>query len=102
MAATQPKALLKGKHPKVVTPKVTAVSAVERVQIRERRRLSRSGQEPGQRPLCQWARPQLACSLLGRPHSTVRPWSQDCVRSSKDACANGGGWHFAAAAAASL
>ena len=38
-------------------------------------------------------------ALLGRPHSTVRP-SQDCVPSSKDAFANGGGRHFAAAAAA--
>ena len=72
------------------------------VEIRDRRRLSRSGQEPRHWPLrlCQWARPQLAPSLLGRPHSTVRP-SQDCVPSSKDAFANGGGRHFAAAEAAS-
>jgi hypothetical protein len=72
------------------------------VQIRDGRRLSRSGQEPRHWPLrlCQWARPQLAPSLLGRPHSTVRP-SQDCVPSSKDAFANGGGRHFAAAEAAS-
>ena len=72
------------------------------VEIRDGRRLSRSGQEPRHWPLrlCQWARPQLAPSLLGRPHSTVRP-SQDCVPSSKDAFANGGGRHFAAAEAAS-
>jgi hypothetical protein len=31
-------------------------------------------------PLYQWARPQLASSLLGRPHCTVRPWSQPVVK----------------------
>ena len=37
-------------------------------------------------PSATGARPQLACNLLGRPHSTVRP-SRDCVPSSKDAFA---------------
>jgi len=40
-------------------------------------------------PLYQWAWPQLASSLLGRLHCTVRPWSQPVVKTHARTVVNG-------------
>ena len=67
-----------------------AVTTFSAVQIRERRRLSRSGQEPGQPPLPAGS----ASTRIQPPRPSSLHGASLVAASSKDAFANGGDWHL--------